>query len=875
MRRSNQSPFGSTRERAASGEVSRLERRISKLAEDKSNLELVVRLMGRVDPMPGLDQMVRAMLISIGETIGGTDIKLYYWVGPELRYADFAGSNGVIEAIDDPLVAQVALGHEFIEHRVDPTSSLLTTGTITGAWIWCFPLMVGSELIGIAKIENLHISATSLRPVLPVFFDHAALILSNEIRNHTRRLAEEALRSKTAELDSYFNTALELFCIADLDGRFRKLNPLWAEVLGYSLEELEGASLLDFVHREDLEVTRVEMARLRERQPVEGFCNRYRCKDGSYRWIEWHARPTEDLVFAAARDVTERRSADDRIRLAASVFAASQEGILISDADNHIVDVNPAFVRLTGYSREEVLGRDPRFLSAGRQSSEFYQEMWLAIASTGTWQGELWNRRKTGEVYIEALSIVAVKDEGGRLMHYVGVFSDVSRLKAHEAELDRLAHFDLLTGIPNRRLLSDRLDQALARARRHGTTLGVCYLDLDGFKTVNDRFGHEGGDQVLVEIARRLKSMSRGDDSVARLGGDEFVLLWNEVGPPQECLQALERILSGVAAPLCIEGVSVSVSASVGVTFFPEDNADSDSLLRHADHAMYAAKQQGKNRYQVFDSRLERSMHSRVELMGKIARGLEGGEFALYYQPKADVAAGRVIGVEALLRWHEPSLGTIGPKEFLPFIDTDALALKVGRWIVEQAVGQGRRWHEQGIELPISVNIFPRHLMYPSFVGDLRAAIASQWPQMPPGRLVVELVQSSELDDLASIEAAIEACGLMGVGFSLDDFGTGHSSLVYLRRLSVEELKVDRSFVRDMLVDPEDEAIVSGIIALGKAFGVRVVAEGVEFDEQAERLVALGCSVVQGFDIARPMPAVELEQRLGEIAARVARMRTR
>jgi diguanylate cyclase (GGDEF)-like protein/PAS domain S-box-containing protein len=559
-------------------------------------------------------------------------------------------------------------------------------------------------------------------------------------------------------------------------------------------------------------------------------------------------------VFVSLYDITQRKQAEDSLRLAASVFSTSQEGILISDADNRIIDINPAFTRLTGYRREEALGKDPGFLSAGRQDPAFYAEMWQSINTTGEWQGEIWNRRKSGEVYPELLSIVAVRDAQGELQHFVGAFSDISMIKKHEEDLDRIAHYDMLTSVPNRRLLGDRLEQAIAHTRRHGGNLAVCYLDLDGFKPINDQYGHEGGDRMLVEIARRLESMSRGEDTVSRLGGDEFVMLWNDIDSEADCVRALERILDKVAEPMLLENEPVSVSASIGVTLFPDDDVDADSLLRHADHAMYTAKQLGKNRYQIFDARLERQISAQAELLAMVARGLDRKQFELYYQPKIDFPARTVVGVEALLRWNDPVLGLVSPKEFLSLIENDTLAFRMGRWVMEEAVRQAKRWDKQGIKLPVSINIFPRHLKSRTFIDDLRNAIETHWPQMPKHRLLMEIIETSDLEELAPIEEVIKECLSMGVSFSLDDFGTGYSSLVYLRQLSIEEIKIDQSFVRDMLEDPDDEAIVVGVISLGRAFGLRVVAEGVESNEQAQYLVDLGCTIVQGYGLGRPMP---------------------
>ncbi|MEJ2693449.1 MAG: EAL domain-containing protein [Candidatus Thiodiazotropha sp.] len=565
-------------------------------------------------------------------------------------------------------------------------------------------------------------------------------------------------------------------------------------------------------------------------------------------------------VFVSLVDITQRKRDEDQLRLAASVFSTSQEGILISDANNRIIDVNPAFTRLTGYSREEAIGQNPGFLSAGQQKQAFYDKMWQSINTHGEWQGELWNRRKSGEIFPELLSIIAVKDGQGQLQHYVGAFSDISAIKQHEADLDRIAHYDMLTSVPNRRLLGERVEQAIAYTRRHGKNLAVCYLDLDGFKPINDQFGHGGGDRMLIEIARRLESMSRGEDTVARLGGDEFVLLWNDIDNEADCIRALERILNKVAEPMLLDGEPVSVSASIGVALYPDDHVDADNLLRHADHAMYKAKQLGKNRYQLFDARLERQISAQSELLARVANGIDRKQFELYYQPKVDYTEGRIVGVEALLRWNDPVLGLVGPKEFLSLIENDSLAFRMGRWVLEEAVRQAKTWNDMGITLPISVNIFPRHLKYLTFIDDLRNAIESHWPEMPKHRLLLEIVETADLEELEPIEAVIQECLQLGIGFSLDDFGTGYSSLVYLRRLSIEELKIDQSFVRDMLEDEDDEAIVVGVIGLGQAFGLRVVAEGVESARHARHLINLGCSIVQGYEFGRPMSAQEFQK---------------
>ena len=342
---------------------------------------------------------------------------------------------------------------------------------------------------------------------------------------------------------------------------------------------------------------------------------------------------------------------------------------------------NDAIIALSKDTFDEVLGEDPKILSSGKHDEQFFADMWQAIENEGGWRGEIWNKRKSGELYPELLSIAAVKDDEGNLQHYVGAFTDITMLKQHEADLNRIAHYDVLTAVPNRRLLDDRLAQAIANANRRGSNLAVCYLDLDGFKPINDHYGHEAGDLVLIEIANRLQKMLRAADTISRLGGDEFVLLWNDIGNKTDCIKALERVLDTVSEPMQLGGDEVSVSASIGVTIYPDDDVDPDSLLRHADHAMYSAKQLGKNCYQMFDTRLERQITARVDFLEKITRALDDGQFELYYQPKVDYFSNTIQGVEALLRWNDPILGVVGPKEFLPLIENDNLAYDVGRWV--------------------------------------------------------------------------------------------------------------------------------------------------------------------------------------------------
>ena len=548
---------------------------------------------------------------------------------------------------------------------------------------------------------------------------------------------------------------------------------------------------------------------------------------------------------------------EQQLKLAASVFANSQEGLTITDAENRIVDVNKAFERITGYPREEVIGQNPKILRSGYQSSSFYEEMWQDLKERGSWRGEIWNRRKSGEIYAEILSIDVVRDDHGDIAHYVGAFTDISQIKEHQAELERIANFDALTSLPNRRLLADRLGQELARAQRSARMLAVCYLDLDGFKPVNDQFGHEAGDQLLIEISRRLQNILRAGDTVARLGGDEFVLLFGGLVAIDECTSLLERILETVSLPFDVGTQSVSVTASVGVTLYPRDDADADTLLRHADQAMYQAKASGKSCFHFFDVEFAGQIRFKTDTLQRLDYALAHEEFELYYQPKVNMITGQVIGAEALIRWNHPERGLLPPAEFLPLITGTAFEPALGEWVIEHALRQSEIWTNSGISLQISVNISANHLLNAVFLPGLRAALARH-PSVAPNLLELEIIESAAIDDLTHAAHTLATCIAMGLQFALDDFGTGYSSLTYFRKLPVGTLKIDQGFVRDMLEEPEDLGIIENIIGLAHAFNRTVIAEGVETLEHGAMLVIMGCKFGQGYGIARPMPASQI-----------------
>lgn len=588
---------------------------------------------------------------------------------------------------------------------------------------------------------------------------------------------------------------------------------------------------------------------------------------GEVRWVRERAdvsRARKGKVVGTVLDITARRQAEEDLRLAASVFTHAREGIVITDSEVNIVDVNRAFTNITGYTKEEVLGKNPRILNSGRQDEAFYAAMWQDLRTKGHWYGELWNRRKLGEVYPESLTISAVRDERGETRNYIALFSDITLIKEQQRLLKHIAHYDALTNLPNRLLLADRLQQAMSQARRRGNLLAVVYLDLDGFKAVNDSFDHKVGDQLLVALGRSMSDALREGDTLARLGGDEFVAVLVDLPDAESAFPVLQRLLGAAAQPVPVGELSLQVSASIGVSFWPQTDAvDPDQLIRQADQAMYQAKQAGRNRYHLFDAEHDRDVRARHESLARIRQALEDREFVLYYQPKVDMRTGALLGAEALIRWQHPERGLLTPAMFLPVIENHALSIEVGEWVMETALAQIEAWHAIGRTIPVSVNVNALQLQQADFVSRLRDALA-RYPEVKPDELSLEVLETSALADFAHITEVMRACQTMGVGVAVDDFGTGYSALAYLKQLPAAMLKIDQSFVRDMLEDPDDLAILEGVIGLAAAFRRHVIAEGVETPAHGEMLLRLGCFWGQGYAIARPMPAQDLLHWAGE-----------
>ncbi|MBV6753420.1 EAL domain-containing protein [Pseudomonas chlororaphis] len=545
---------------------------------------------------------------------------------------------------------------------------------------------------------------------------------------------------------------------------------------------------------------------------------------------------------------------DETYRRVVDVAAIFSE----TDLNGRITYVNDPFCVISGYSRDELLGQNHRILNSGYHPSEFFVDMWRTLARGRVWKGEVCNRAKDGSLYWVDSTMVPLLDEAtGQVRKYVSIRFDVSeKLRLLHTLQWRVGH-DVLTGLPNRAFLSDLLNQALDFSRREAIPLAVCMLDLDGFKAVNDGYGHASGDRLLVEVAERLRGIMRGEDVVARLAGDEFVLILRYVHDAEELQAALQRVLGAISAPYSILGQTIHVDASIGVTLFPADDEDADTLLRHADQAMYLAKQSGRNRFHLFDVSLDQEVKATHQTVALMRQALANGEFRLVYQPKVNMRTGRVVGFEALIRWQHPHEGLLQPQAFLPLVAQTDVVIDIGEWVIDQVMAQMQAWRQAGHEWPVSLNIAARHFQRGDFVERLRALLMRH-AEVPPHMLDLEIIESVAIENIQRVSQCLQDCQRLGVRFSLDDFGTGYSSLSYLKRLPSQTIKIDRSFVRDILHDQDDLALTTAVIGLARAFGREVIAEGLESAEHGRLLMSLGCDVAQGHFIARPMSADEV-----------------
>ncbi len=577
--------------------------------------------------------------------------------------------------------------------------------------------------------------------------------------------------------------------------------------------------------------------------------------------ITWH---NQAAYVIAVRDITARKLADEELRIAAIAFE-TQEGMIVTDARAVILRVNRAFTRLTGYSAEEAVGRTPHLLSSGRHDKAFYQNMWATVTREGYWQGEIWNRRKSGKIFAEWLTISSVTEPNGGVTQYVGCFSDITQNQEAAAEIHRLAYYDALTNLPNRRLLQDRLGQALIAATRNGRYGAILFIDLDNFKMINDTRGHFAGDQLLVEVARRLRTSVREGDTLGRLGGDEFVVLLENLDEAAEesatqAKHVAEKMLEVIGQPYVVNNIECHSSASIGIGLFRQHEVI-DELLGQADLAMYQAKKAGRNAMRFFDPTMQAAVTARAAIENDLRHALEHDQFKLYYQLQV-LNGEQIVGAEVLIRWHHPERGLVAPDEFIPLAEETGLILPIGQWVLESACARLKLWESNPAtrNLQLAVNVSARQFQQADFVEKVRQTIGRHG--INPALLKLEVTESMLFNNIGDIIVKMQALMALGVFFSMDDFGTGFSSLSYLTQLPLNQLKIDRSFVRNIGVKPADAAIVQTIIGMARNLGIGVIAEGVETEDQRTFLEHNGCTTCQGYLFSKPVQVEEFESRV-------------
>ena len=569
-----------------------------------------------------------------------------------------------------------------------------------------------------------------------------------------------------------------------------------------------------------------------------------------------------DMVDNLTREIKQRREAEAGLHLSAKVFEQNSEAIIVTDAGNQIAMVNRAFCEITGYSEAEVLGRNPRFMASGRQSTQFYRAMWRELLDKNNWRGEIWNKRKNGEVFPELLTISTVRDEAGQITHYIGVFIDITERKQEEERIIRLANYDALSGLPNRNLLVDRVEQGVAQAERHGSKLAMLFIDLDHFKHINDSLGHDIGDELLKMVAERLKLCLRRTDTLARQGGDEFIALVTDIGSENEAGFVAEKMVAACASGFQVDGHLLHVTPSIGISMCPEDGNTQVQLMRNADLAMYRAKDSGRNRFAFYEEHMNRKAVERLRLENDLRNAIEQQQLMLYYQPKVACGDNRVVGMEALLRWKHPEFGFVSPAVFIPVAEQTGLINEIGDWVLRQAVLQQRLWQSQGCTIvPVAVNLSGAQFQQSDLVERIVRIVREGG--LEARYIELELTESMLMESALDHGDVLERLNSGGFNLSLDDFGTGYSSLSRLKMMPMQSLKIDQSFVRDIASDENDRSIVSATAALAHAMGMKVIAEGVEQPGQLAFIQSLHCEEYQGYLFSPPVPADEAVRFLG------------
>lgn len=685
-----------------------------------------------------------------------------------------------------------------------------------------------------------------------------------------RHEAMQSLRESEQRFRVLFEQSPVSMAFVDFEGHLISLNKAFTEILGYTAAHLQDLDTWfslahpDPVYRAEVKslwFRLVENARYGNHK-IPSYQYRITCLNGVEKLINASGVTTKSGFLAILEDITERTNQEERLRQAAAVFASTTEGVMITCAQGRIQRVNNAFCRLTGYHSEEVIGKPANLLQSGRHDAGFYQAMWQSLRTVGSWQGEIWNRRKDGAVFPELLSISPVKDAVGATTHYVGVFSDISKLKESEQKLNYLAHHDMLTHLPNRLMLQSRLEQSLIKAKSKNSQLALLLLDLDRFKDVNDSFGHAAGDELLQQVAAILERCLSEADLVCRMGGDEFAILLEDIFQPEDAGSIANEVINLLSKHWTLSnGCDVTIGASVGISIYPTQSDDGEELLQHADAALYRAKNAGRGCFHYFTEELTHEARNRLDIESRLSRALDAGELSVFYQPQIDIASGEVIGAEALVRWFDPNKGLIMPSEFIPLAEQTGLINAIGLFVLRQACSQFKQWLDQGYKpISLAVNLSAVQLRHSNIEQAVTSALAETG--LPAKYLELEITESALMEREQEFINLLHRLRKLGVKIAIDDFGTGYSSLAYLKKFPIDILKIDKSFVDDIPKDKDDMIIAATVVAMGHSLGLEVLAEGVETPEQLAFLKSKACDYYQGFLCSKPVSAEQFIQFL-------------
>ncbi|QDZ26605.1 EAL domain-containing protein [Noviherbaspirillum sp. UKPF54] len=690
-----------------------------------------------------------------------------------------------------------------------------------------------------------------------------------------QKLAQQAAAEHTHFLEQLGDTIPSPIFWKDAKGRYRGCNKAFEAYIGIARYELLGKTVYDIAPRNLAEVYEAADQALFASRGVQTYEAGVRYHDGSRHDVAFYKATYTQKdgspggLVGVMLDITERKRAEEDLKLSSIVFENSAQGIIITDAEKCILTVNRSFCAITGYEPQEVIGKTPAILQSGRQDDAFYQKMWSAIHENGHWSGEMWNRRKSGEVFAEHLSITRVLNAKGAVANYIGIFSDISQFKDAQHQIERLSFYDALTGLPNRALLRDRLQHAISNAERNRWRVALLAIDIDRLAHINDSLGHHIGDRLLIAVGERLQGALRGVDTLSRHIGDEFAVITEGLPEPQVAADLAERLRAELARVFVLDGHEVSISACIGISVYPEDGNTPDMLLKNADVALHHAKGAGGGCFQFFREEMNHASMERLLIESSLHQAVQRNELRVYYQPQVDLETGRIIGMEALVRWLHPHMGMVSPARFIPIAEETGQIIEIGRWVLREACAQNRIWNTNGFpDLRVAVNVSAQQLNREDFASQVKQVLNETG--LAPDRLELELTESMIMQRTERVVGVISELRNIGVKFSIDDFGTGYSSLAQLNRFPIDKLKIDQSFTREIGSAGNGTAITCAIIALARSLNLLVIAEGVETDEQQRFLVENGCDGMQGYLFSRPLPAGDFSALLFGYLPRVA-----